>query len=124
MLVDNYVESKMISCVTSDNLLGMGMVVSHLIQLGHKRIGFINGEQLSHTSRERFAGYLNAITLGGLTYDPQLVINGDFSEHSGGVCAEKLLEKKVNLQLWVKVKKDWRDSDFLIKNFGYDKKEI
>lgn len=37
---------------------------------------------------------------------------------------EKMLEKKVNLKLWVKVKKDWRDSDFLIKNFGYDKKEI
>ncbi len=37
---------------------------------------------------------------------------------------ENLLEAKVNLQLWVKVKKDWRDSDFLIKNFGYDKKEI
>ena len=36
---------------------------------------------------------------------------------------ENLLEMKVNLQLWVKVKKDWRDSDFLIKNFGYDKKE-
>lgn len=37
---------------------------------------------------------------------------------------EKLLEAKVNLKLWVKVKKDWRDSDFLIKNFGYDKKEV
>lgn len=37
---------------------------------------------------------------------------------------EKLLEAKVNLRLWVKVKKDWRDSDFLIKNFGYDKKEV
>lgn len=37
---------------------------------------------------------------------------------------EKMLEAKVNLKLWVKVKKDWRDSDFLIKNFGYDKKEI
>lgn len=36
---------------------------------------------------------------------------------------ENLLEGKVNLQLWVKVKKDWRDSDFLLKNFGYDKKE-
>lgn len=36
---------------------------------------------------------------------------------------ENLLEMKVNLQLWVKVKKDWRDSDFFIKNFGYDKKE-
>lgn len=37
---------------------------------------------------------------------------------------EKQLEAKVNLKLWVKVKKDWRDSDFLMKNFGYDKKEV
>ena len=37
---------------------------------------------------------------------------------------EKMMEMKVNLQLWVKVKKDCRDSDFMIKNFGYDKKEI
>ena len=36
---------------------------------------------------------------------------------------EDLLEQHVNLQLWVKVKKDWRDSDYLIKNFGYDPKE-
>lgn len=37
---------------------------------------------------------------------------------------ERMLESPVNLKLWVKVKKDWRDSDFLIKNFGYDKKEL
>ena len=37
---------------------------------------------------------------------------------------ERMLDSKVNLKLWVKVKKDWRDSDFMIKNFGYDKKEI
>ena len=37
---------------------------------------------------------------------------------------EKMLDSKVNLKLWVKVKRDWRDSDFLIKNFGYDKKEL
>ncbi len=37
---------------------------------------------------------------------------------------EKLVETQVNLKLWVKVKKEWRDSDFLLKNFGYDKKEI
>ena len=36
---------------------------------------------------------------------------------------EDLVGQQVNLQLWVKVKKDWRDSDFLIKNFGYDPKE-
>lgn len=37
---------------------------------------------------------------------------------------EQLLEAKVNLKLWVKVKKDWRDSDYLMKNFGYNKDEI
>lgn len=36
---------------------------------------------------------------------------------------EDLLEKQANLQLWVKVKKDWRDSDFLLKNFGYLEKD-
>lgn len=36
---------------------------------------------------------------------------------------EKQLDTKVNLQIWVKVKKEWRDSDVLIKNFGYDKKK-
>lgn len=36
---------------------------------------------------------------------------------------ENLLDCKVNLQLWVKVKKDWRDSDFLMKNFGYREDE-
>lgn len=37
---------------------------------------------------------------------------------------EELLEEHVNLNLWIKVKKDWRDSDILLKNFGYDKKEL
>ena len=36
---------------------------------------------------------------------------------------EDMLQCKVNLQLWVKVKKDWRDSDFLLKNFGYNPKD-
>lgn len=37
---------------------------------------------------------------------------------------EDLLEMQVNLQLWVKVKKDWRDSDFLLKNFGYNPQDV
>lgn len=36
---------------------------------------------------------------------------------------ENLLDAKVNLKLWVKVKKDWRDSEFLLKNYGYRKDE-
>ena len=37
---------------------------------------------------------------------------------------ERFLEQKVNLKLWVKVKKDWRDSDYLLKNFGFREEEI
>lgn len=36
---------------------------------------------------------------------------------------EKMLERQVNLKLWVKVRKDWRDSDIMLKNFGYDAKK-
>ena len=36
---------------------------------------------------------------------------------------ERLLDSKVNLKLWVKVKKDWRYRDFLIENFGYREDE-
>ena len=36
---------------------------------------------------------------------------------------EKMLECQVNLKLWVKVKKDWRDSEYLMKNFGYREEE-
>ncbi|MGN0141780.1 MAG: GTPase Era [Roseburia sp.] len=37
---------------------------------------------------------------------------------------EQMLDARVNLKLWVKVKKDWRDSEYLMKNFGYNKDEI
>ena len=36
---------------------------------------------------------------------------------------ERMLDCKVNLKLWAKVKKDWRDSEFLMKNFGYREEE-
>ncbi len=37
---------------------------------------------------------------------------------------QRFLGASVNLQLWIKVKKGWRDNDFLLKNFGYDAKNI
>ena len=36
---------------------------------------------------------------------------------------EQMLEMKVNLQLLVKVRKEWRDSDLLLKNYGYNEKQ-
>ncbi len=37
---------------------------------------------------------------------------------------ERLLDGKVNLKLWVKVRSQWRDNELLLKNYGYDKREL
>ncbi len=52
--------------------------------------------------------------------------NGEMLKKIGSLARgdiEKMLEKKVYLELWVKIKTDWRNSDFLIKNFGYTQAE-
>lgn len=37
---------------------------------------------------------------------------------------EKMMEQQINLKLWVKVRKEWRDSDTQMKNFGYDRRSL
>ena len=37
---------------------------------------------------------------------------------------EKMMEVQVNLQLWGKVRREWRDSDILMKNYGYSGKDL
>ena len=37
---------------------------------------------------------------------------------------EQLVEMQANLKIWVKVRKEWRDSDTQLKNFGYNKKDL
>ena len=37
---------------------------------------------------------------------------------------EQMLEMRVNLQLWVKVRREWRDSELYMKNYGYDAKDV
>ncbi len=41
------------------------------------------------------------------------------SEAQHGMRLNGFLDCKVNLKLWVKVQKNWRDSDYMMKNFGY-----
>lgn len=37
---------------------------------------------------------------------------------------ENLMDARVNLKLWVKVRREWRDSDLYMKNYGYNPKDI
>jgi DNA-binding LacI/PurR family transcriptional regulator len=65
------------------------MATDHLIGLGRTRIAAITGLSDTHVSEARFRGYLDAMTLAGLT--PYAVEAGDFTEASGAAAMTKLL---------------------------------
>lgn len=61
VLFNRYVPSSPASSVTSDNLLGGGLVADHLVKSGHKRIAFIAGDEDSSTNRDREAGFYKGL---------------------------------------------------------------
>ena len=81
--------------VGSDSTEGMRLAVSHLISLGHRRIGLICGHLQAQVSLQRRDGYILALTDAGIPYDPSLVYNGDFSEAAGAIGMQYLNRKDV-----------------------------
>jgi LacI family transcriptional regulator len=63
----------------------------HLIDSGHRRIGFINGEGWIEAASERLKGYCQALAEAGIAYDPALVREGDWQVDSGYAHALSLL---------------------------------
>jgi LacI family transcriptional regulator len=69
-------------------------ITAHLLDKGHRRIGFIRGPRVHLVSMRRFNGYANAIGGKGLRIDQSLVVDGDFSRESGREQAGKLFAAK------------------------------
>ncbi len=80
--------------VTIDNAGGAMKAVQHLIDLNHKRIGFIGGPDKSTSSRERISGYKTALVQNGLAVDKDLIRKGDLTPMSGYVSAKELVRIK------------------------------
>lgn len=59
--------------VAANSLDGMAQAVCHLLELGHRRIGLVNGPTETYTSTEKKAGYLTALVEAGVTPDPALI---------------------------------------------------
>jgi LacI family transcriptional regulator len=78
--------------VDVDNVGGAHKAVSHLIGLGHRRIGLITNAPLSYTSsQDRLTGYRQALQEATLPLDDELVRYGEFSPQSGRKAMESLL---------------------------------
>jgi LacI family transcriptional regulator len=68
-------------------------MTGHLLQLGHRDIGFIRGHQGHGASRRRFEGYAQALADQGVALKPDLVAQGNFSSESGVDCGQALLDR-------------------------------
>ena len=78
--------------VNSNDYDGGRLATQHLIDLGHRRIAHISGNEQVTTTPVRRQGYLDAMTEAGLDPDPSLLIHGGFSRDGGAAATRRLLE--------------------------------
>jgi LacI family transcriptional regulator len=77
--------------VGATNWQGAYEATGYLIELGHRRIGFITGTMDVGCAQERLAGYKAALEKHGFVVDPELIREGDFLQPRGYICAKELL---------------------------------
>ena len=79
------------SSVFMDDAQAADDMTTHLVNLGHRRIGFIKGNPNHAASEDRLFGYRRALDRAGISFEPQLVREGDFAFDSGLAAGREFL---------------------------------
>ncbi|MBL8329768.1 MAG: LacI family DNA-binding transcriptional regulator [Rubrivivax sp.] len=77
-----------------DNFEGARLATHHLLALGHRRIAFIAGDMRHPDGKERLRGYRSALSAAGLAPDEALVMPGAYTEDSGRLAVERLIDNR------------------------------
>jgi LacI family transcriptional regulator len=77
--------------VDEDSAAGMQLLTQHFIDLGHRRIGFINPSKGLMFGRYRLQGFLETMAANGLDVPPQWIVCGDMTQNGGAGAVEQLL---------------------------------
>lgn len=80
--------------ITATNVMGAYEGTKYLIDLGHKRIGFITGLMDLGCSQDRFQGFIQAMNEVDYDIDKSLIGNGSFTRASGELLAKEWLSQK------------------------------
>ncbi len=89
--VDPHVGASHLPTVDAQNFEGGVQATRHLIDLGHRRIGFLAGRSDLESARRREEGYRDALAEAGIPFDPALIQVGSFTEETAQAPAEALL---------------------------------
>jgi LacI family transcriptional regulator len=92
VLIDHRGGDEEAPAVAAANWQGAYKATEYLIELKHRRIGFITGAMDAMCAQDRLAGYESALADHGITNDPELVYEGDFFQPLGYAGASALLE--------------------------------
>lgn len=80
-------------CICLDNEIGGYIATKSLIESGHRQLACITGPLWKSDGQERLAGFKRALAEYGLTFDPQLMVEGDYEETSGRKGMQQLLQR-------------------------------
>ena len=80
-------------CILLDNFEASRMAARYLTDAGHQRIAYITGLPSHRDAFDRRLGYVRAMAEAGIDLDPQLMIEGDFTEPAGILAVEMLLTR-------------------------------
>ena len=94
VLIDYDDEAPGCTVVNAANRSGARAAIAHLIELGHRRIGFITGTMNVGSTLERLAGYREAMAAAGIPVADQDVVQGDFLEPRGYEAGRELLSRR------------------------------
>lgn len=83
--------------VDEDGAAGMRLITRHLIDLGHRRIGFVMPPASLAFSHYRLQGFLEAMATQGLPVAEEWLVEGDLTQHGGADAVEQLLAIKPRL---------------------------
>ncbi|MFT4042369.1 MAG: LacI family DNA-binding transcriptional regulator [Gordonia sp. (in: high G+C Gram-positive bacteria)] len=72
---------------------GASEATDHLLNLGHRKIGYIGGLESTDSGRERHAGYRESLQRRRISYDESLIERGPFTKEFGAAAAAKLLTR-------------------------------
>ncbi len=91
VLIDRWCDDIETDAVVLDNTHAAFEATRYLIELGHRRIGYVSGSLDTSTGRERLAGYRDALKASGIDADDELVRPGHFREAEAHQAALQLL---------------------------------
>jgi DNA-binding LacI/PurR family transcriptional regulator len=91
IVLDNYLDQWGLDYVVCDYRAGTEQVMNYLLQLGHRKIGFINAAPEVRTSRDRLEVFERRMQLAQVEPEPQWIDDGQFTEQGGAAAAKRIL---------------------------------